>query len=268
MGEFQLQLKNIPNSDLDWEKTRTVNFGVDLGFWKSRFSLSAEYYIKYGDKVLYDRQLPLAYGIEKTYFNDSKLTNEGVELSLRGNVVKTKDWNFVLSGNVAFMRNKVKRPGYRDVYSSYLNGYSAFSGYPVGSFWSWNFKELGSNGMPIFDLGENTSYTKEELRSDPMKYLVHSGSKNPDIIGGFNVNLSYRNLSFNSSFAFALGAMKRLRTVYQKGQYTVTVPKFDANLPVEFVEHWRKFGDENITNKPGFLRPTESSACIHPWGNK
>ena len=266
VGEFQLQLRNIPNSDLDWEKTRTVNFGVDLGFWKNRFSLSAEYYIKFGDKVLYDRQLPLAYGVEKTYFNDSKLTNEGVELSLRGNVVKTKDWNFVLSANVAFTRNEVKRPGYRDVYLSYLNGYSAFSGYSVGSFWSWNFKELGSNGMPIFDLGENTSYTKEELRSDPMKYLVHSGSKNPDIVGGFNVNLSYRNLSFNSSFAFALGAMKRLRTVYQKGQYTVTVPKFDANLPVEFVEHWRKSGDENTTNKPGFLRPTESASCIHPGG--
>ena len=99
-----------------------------------------------------------------------------------------------------------------------------------------------------------------------MKYLVHSGSKNPDIVGGFNVNLSYRNLSFNSSFAFALGAMKRLRTVYQKGQYTVTVPKFDANLPVEFVEHWRKSGDENTTNKPGFLRPTESASCIHPGG--
>ena len=266
VGEFKLQLENIPNSELDWEKTRTVNVGVDLGFWRNRLSLSAEYYIKYGYKVLYQRNIPLLYGRETTYFNDSQLTNEGVELSFRGNAVKTKDWNLTVSGNISFTNNEVKRPGYREAYTSYLNGYSAFSGYSVGSFWSWNFKELGKNGMPIFDVGENKSYTKEELRDDPTKYLVYSGSKNPDIMGGFNVNLSYRNITLNTSFAFALGAHKRLREVYQKGNYTTTNPKFDANLPAEFVEHWRKLGDEKIMNKPGFLRPTENEYYVFPGG--
>ncbi|WP_082986882.1 MULTISPECIES: SusC/RagA family TonB-linked outer membrane protein [Butyricimonas] len=275
LGEFQLALDGLPNPNLDWEKTRTINLGLEIAVLKNRLSFTAEYYLKKGDKVLFNREAPLEYGVDKyrNYFNDSKLTNEGYEFSLRGVAVKTKDVTWSISTNISFNRNEIERNIRSESYSSYLSGSVAYPNRPVGSFWSWNFKGLNKDGLPVFDFGENSGYTKEELRLDAAKYLVYSGSKNPDVTGGFNTNLSYKNLSFSAKFSFALGAKTRLRPVYQGGTSSMDaakVPTFDQNLSSEFITHWRKQGDEAWTDKPGFLGPKNmnNNTYTHPGGSR
>ncbi len=268
VGEFRLQLQTIANTNLDWEKTETINLGVNMAFWKNRLAFSAEYFTKRGSKILYKRELPTEYGIESTYLNDSKIKNYGYEFSLRGTLIKNKNLNWSITTNIAYVRNRTHRSVLRESYTNYLAGRVAHPDKPVGSFWSWDFKGLGEDGLPIFDFAEDKGYTKDELVADPTKYLVYSGSKNPDVTGGIRTNISYRAFSFSAAFAYALGAKRRLATVYRSSSTYTKVPVFDANLPSDFIEHWRKAGDENHTNNPGFLRPGLNAYYTTPGGNK
>ena len=157
----------------------------------------------------------------------------------------------------------------KETTSNYLNGYVTRDDYPVGAFWSWNFTGLNpETGYPEFDFGDLSAYSTDQVKSDPSKYLVYSGRRNPIVSGGFGTSLSLYNFSFRASFAFNLGAKKRLRAVYSSNAVS-NGPAYYENLPSEFATHWRKPGDEKTINNPGFMRPTDGYSPYsysYPWG--
>lgn len=262
-GQFMLHIKSLPYPDLKWEKTYTINAGMELGMWDSRFSAVVDYYYKRGNNIIYSLEVPLEYGIGMSYMNGADMINWGVEVSATIIPIKTENLTWKISPNFSLNRNRVSRPMYSDSYMYYESGQVTRDDYAVGSFWSWKFKELNpENGLPEYDFSKAEGYTRAELNDDPTLYMNYSGCVNPDVTGGFSTALLWNNFSIKANFVYSIGAKKRLRRVYQ--QY-MTIPEYYTNLSSEFVDHWRKPGD--VTNKPGFLPANKNSAyCVIPSG--
>ena len=109
------------NPDLGWQKTDSWNFGVDLGIFKNRISLSADYYIKDIRDMLYQITLPANMGYKSGYTNVGSIRTKGVELELKTeNLSGALKWttNLILG----YSKNEVTDLGANStIYTGYSN---------------------------------------------------------------------------------------------------------------------------------------------------
>lgn len=138
---YTLSSSTMANPDLKWETTITRNLGVDFGVLGGRLSGTVEGYWNTTKDLLMNRTLPGITGFSSTYANIGQTSNKGVELSLNGTLVQTRDWGLSVSGNINFNRNNVDElaDGISGIYGSSWfssgspsNDYGFEVGRPVG----------------------------------------------------------------------------------------------------------------------------------------
>ena len=101
-------IASLSNSDLKWETTNTFNVGLDFSFLGSRLYGSIEAYQSKTENLLYDVSIPaINYGLTSMTTNIGSIGNKGVELTLTGVPVRTRDFSWTISGNFSLNRNKV-----------------------------------------------------------------------------------------------------------------------------------------------------------------
>lgn len=109
-----LSISRMANPNLEWEKTRAVNFGLDFGFLDDRFTGSLEVYNMYTEDMIMDKRLPNFSGFSNITTNLGEVQNVGVELTLNtGNILRDNfEWHtsFGLSHN----KNEIKHLYYED----------------------------------------------------------------------------------------------------------------------------------------------------------
>lgn len=100
---------SLANPNLVWEKTESVNAGMDVSFLKNRLDLSIEYYDMTTSDLLMNRLLPEITGFKNITSNLGELGNRGFEMTV--NTVNTEKRNFSWRSSLVFSfnRNKIKR---------------------------------------------------------------------------------------------------------------------------------------------------------------
>lgn len=96
---------NLANQDLEWERTREVNIGIDFGIVKNRIYGSIDLYNRNSDKVIFRRSLPRVTGFEGVFDNIGEVRNRGIELGINsvnldlGSLKWTTSVNFAKNDN-------------------------------------------------------------------------------------------------------------------------------------------------------------------------
>ncbi|HEY3390295.1 MAG TPA: SusC/RagA family TonB-linked outer membrane protein, partial [Prolixibacteraceae bacterium] len=152
---------NPYDKNIKWEETTTYNVGLDFGFLNNRITGSLDLYKRQTKDLL--NFIPIAAGSNFSNFlttNVGDLENKGVELSMSGLVVTTRDWNWNVGVNAAYNENKITKltktddPNYPGVDVGTIGGgvgntiQNQRVGFPVNSFYVFQ-QVYGSNGMPI-----------------------------------------------------------------------------------------------------------------------
>lgn len=107
-GKFGYLNTNLTNRNLRWEKSKSFEVGLDVGFLNNRFNLIFDYYNRITDDLLTDMALPGYTGFESIRTNLGALRNRGVELELRANIISNgKGFNWSMTANVASVGNKI-----------------------------------------------------------------------------------------------------------------------------------------------------------------
>ncbi|WP_138476592.1 SusC/RagA family TonB-linked outer membrane protein [Dyadobacter bucti] len=99
----------LANPNLVWEKTKSINLGMDVGLLKNRLDVSMEYYDMTTTDLLMNRLLPEITGFKEITSNLGELGNKGFEITI--NTVNTEKRNFSWRSSLVFSfnRNKIKR---------------------------------------------------------------------------------------------------------------------------------------------------------------
>lgn len=193
-------------SDLKWETTAQWNVGIDLSMFNSRLRVTADYYKKNTRDLLNTVSLPASTGYDTTIKNIGKMSNQGIELLVEGEVFQTKDFTWTLSANFALNRNKVvKLYGGKDVYGSrvglaYIEDFVNLirEGEPLGVFYT--YKEDG------YDEEGNLKYVDRDgngvLNNDD-KFIT--GDPNPDFTYGLNSDIRFKDFEFSFFFQGSQG---------------------------------------------------------------
>ncbi|MGY0037818.1 SusC/RagA family TonB-linked outer membrane protein [Pedobacter sp. NJ-S-72] len=204
------------NPDLKWESTSTTNIGLDFGLFGNRVTGSVDYYIKKTSDLIYSE-----YAVSTTqYFlptitaNVGKVKNTGIELSLNALVVKTNDFSWNTSPNIAHNKNVVETLSddfYKISYiqTAQLGGkgqsgnYSQIvqPGQPLGTFNLWNYAGKNEAGVSTYVNAAGQTIATQPLTSDAKV----AGNAQPKYIYGWSNTFTYKKLDFSFLIRGVLG---------------------------------------------------------------
>lgn len=182
---------NFPGG-LKPETVTGIEVGTELRFWNDRISFEATYYNQKSNDLLVVKPVAPSSGYQYEYTNAGSMRNQGVELALNIEVLKTKDWTINVGGNWARNVNKVLEVGTGVSEISLESGFSsmgsfAIVGQPYGVFYGtgWSRNAAGqilidADGYPIVD---------------PVSKNL--GNPNPDWLMGLNGNVSYKGFTLS-----------------------------------------------------------------------
>jgi len=204
------------NPDLKWESTATTNIGLDFGLFKDRITGSVDYYIKKTSDLIYER-----YEVSTTQFflptipaNVGKIKNTGIELSLNALVIKTEDFSWRTSPNIAHNKNVVETLS-DDFYKiasiptaqlggkgqSFLSSQVVMPGQPLGTFNLWNYAGKNAAGVSTYYNANGEVIATQPLTTDQKI----AGNAQPKLIYGWNNTFNYKNWDLNFLVRGVLG---------------------------------------------------------------
>ncbi|MFV0591441.1 MAG: SusC/RagA family TonB-linked outer membrane protein [Draconibacterium sp.] len=106
-GQTGFTMSTLPNPGLLWERSRTAEFGIDLGFVKNRYNLSLTYYDRLTKDKFADITLPSHSGISSYRSNNGEVQNRGLEIETDARIIAKKDWKWNVNIAAAYNVNKI-----------------------------------------------------------------------------------------------------------------------------------------------------------------
>ena len=214
-------ISQIGNKDLTWEKTYTTGVGVDASFWQNRLHATLDYYIKNTSNILYQVPVTGLVGVTSIWKNIGKMRNTGIEFTIGGDIIRTKDLTWNVTANISHNSNEL-----RDLYKQR----DANGNYVVKPVLISDGTSIAGTAQRILEIGEpvDTYYMKEWAGVNPEdgkpqwymddangnKVVTDSYSKasyykcgkaSPDVYGSFSTSLFYKNFDLQANFGYSLG---------------------------------------------------------------
>ena len=235
-GAFGVSLAREGNPDLKWETSIQTNFGIDLGLFENRITLSADYYnIDTEDLLAINRAQNAYLGTSDldVLSNVGAINNSGIEFSLTSNNINKNDFRWTTNFNIARNRNQIVElssgveilgsgtPGY----FAGGNTYILREGEAVGLFWGLDYQGIYQGGaIPegLAVLGSSLDGNDDAIPGEPLFAEVADeeglfdgvindrdrqiiGDPNPDFTFGLTNTFTYKNFDLNIFFQGAVG---------------------------------------------------------------
>lgn len=269
-SEHMIDINSAPNKKLRWEKTQSVNVGLDFSVLNQALNLSVDYYYRKGTDLIGKQMLPLETGFVSTNINWASMVNKGVEVSLSTRNVATKNFSWYTNLNFAYNNNKVLREAIPEAQTI-----PGREGYPVDAIFAIKTAGLDEEGYPLFYDKEGEKVTLKELYrlQDPfgLGFTVNSdvtpaeersfysyiGSQDTPYTGGLINTFSYKNWELTANLSFNLGGYVRTTPSYN-------FINFDRgqNVNSDILDRWTP---ENTNGRLPALITSEKQADEYYW---
>lgn len=269
-SEHMIDINSAPNKKLRWEKTQSVNVGLDFSVLNQAINLSVDYYYRKGTDLIGKQMLPLETGFVSTNINWASMVNKGVEVSLSTRNVATKNFSWYTNLNFAYNNNKVLREAIPEAQTI-----PGREGYPVDAIFAIKTAGLDEEGYPLFYDKEGKKVTLKELYrlQDPfgLGFTVNSdvtpaeersfysyiGSQDTPYTGGLINTFSYKNWELTANLSFNLGGYVRTTPSYN-------FINFDRgqNVNSDILDRWTP---ENTDGRLPALITSEKRADEYYW---
>lgn len=227
----------LPLLDLKWERSTTLNLGLDLGLFNNRVTVIGDYFVRDVEDKLANLTLPLWTGFSAITTNNGTLRNKGLELQINADVVKAGDFNWNVGLTYYSVRNFAhklpengvdkNRQGGTEIYdpatgeTKYVGGlqegervgYDVITAYVFDGVYQTQADIDEHDGRVVeFAVQKETRFLGDtrwkDLNGDNViNYLDRQviGRRTPDFTGGLTSDFSYKNFSLFVKTDFTVG---------------------------------------------------------------
>lgn len=212
---------NITNEDLKWESQKQWNVGFDLGVWRNRLQLTADFYYKRVDDMLLNVLIPSTSGYESAWKNAGSLENKGFDLQLTAHWINNRDFSWSTDFNFSLYRNKIlKLDGgqYQQFYDRGLNSKITSDvvlrvGQPVGVYYGYITDGVYNNATELANGYPGTNLREGELKVVDINGdgVIDSNDRvpiadvNPDHTGGIGNTIKWKGFDLYAFFRWTYG---------------------------------------------------------------
>ncbi|WP_316818782.1 SusC/RagA family TonB-linked outer membrane protein [Pedobacter nyackensis] len=235
------------NNQLRWEKTLNFNTGVDFGLFAGKLSGTVDYYIKRGEDIFSAIESDPTLGVSNLLTNNASVENRGIDLSLSSLNIRTRKffWKTQVTGSFNSSKVLKVKNTYRGFYNfTRAGGAENIEGHPMNSVLTLDYAGLNELGQPMVRDGNGNlvvlGYTPQV--DIPFSALKFAGTNDPKYA-----------LGFNNQFGFGNFSLSALMMYYGGHVALIAPPSVYGERPLNGIQNlWKKAGDENTTNIPGF----------------
>lgn len=178
--------------DLKPERTTSIEIGTELRLLKNRLSIDATYFTMDSRDQIVSAPVANSSGFSTYFTNIGLIRNRGVELLLRANLIKQKNFLWDITINASKQTGEVvEMPNYLKEITYYDNGVAALKvrqGSKIGDLWGFDYSRspdgqviIGANGLPVLD------QTQQKVMGNAL----------PDWLGGLTNTFTYKGLSLS-----------------------------------------------------------------------
>ena len=217
-------LRNLlPNPNLRWEITDEWNIGLDFSLLNDRFYGSVDAYYRYTDGALAPAPHMLESGMSLYYDNVIDVSNRGVEISLGGDIVRTRDCSLSSTVNLSLNRNRVESLNSAQLDDSYQD--LIVVGQPTGVVKGYVVDHIAQDISEVRELDAKAQaagyayyqggqlgvgdYIMKDTNDDgriTSDDRVVIASPEPKFFGGWNTRFRWKNLTLSVLFQYSVGS--------------------------------------------------------------
>lgn len=262
------------NSGIGWEKSYTWNFGLDFSLFNSRLNGTIEWYDTQTKDLLYMRAMPVTTGLTgwgwtlATWQNLGRTMNTGLELTLNSHNIKTKNFTWTTSFNIANQKDKIlELPGgdFRDNKLGWFfedESINSVYAYKYAGIWQESEAEEAllygaePGAVKIETVEQNGDGGIHKYNSNDMQVI---GTYSPKVTMGLNNSITYKN--FDAS-VYLIGRFgQTVRYDYYSGSAGVT-----ENQPAG-LDYWTTTNTDAYYYAPGLSFNPAPAACDYLAGD-
>ncbi|MDO6807169.1 TonB-dependent receptor [Zobellia galactanivorans] len=219
----------LPNPDLKWETTTTLNAGVDFRLFNNLFEGTLEYYKANTTDLLLDRSIAGTTGYNVIRFNVGELENRGLEASLTTNIIRKEEFRWSLG--TVFSKNKneiISLTGELDENGDPIDitdtyGRRLSVGQSINNIWLPQYDgiyqegdDIASSGNPLAQPGDVRVVDQDGNGQIDNRDNVFINA-DPDWYGSITNTITYKNFNLFADLYIVQGATK-LNTVLANGE--------------------------------------------------
>jgi TonB-linked SusC/RagA family outer membrane protein len=235
----------VYNPNLRWETIKPFNVGFDFGFFKNRLTVSADYYNKKTEDLIYNIPLSPSQGLANYVDNIGNLVNRGFEFAVNADIFKGErdQFNLTIGANMSTLHNEIT-----SLYGGDVN--TALQTIRVGEgAKTWYLRKWAgvdsSNGDPLWYINGVDGETTNDY--DKAKQAVQ-GSFLSKIFGGGNISMSYKGIGLDAQVTYGFGGKiydNWARYTMSDGEYTLSYPGYEDQL-----DYWTPSNPNAANPKP------------------
>jgi len=244
-GTAGLASNGLSNPYLQWELTKKLQFGLNLGFWKDRVLFSGNYYLNRSSNELQKYALPQTTGNTAILSNfPALIQNNGWELTLNTANIKKGDFAWSTGLNLTIPRNKLV--SYPDLATStYANLYVV--GQPVTIIKVYKYEGVNpTTGLYQFGSASGQATSSPNIATDATSWVNLA----PKFFGGLDNTFRYKGLSLDILFQF----VNQVGRNYIYGRFpgrflSSNYGVIEANQPTWVLNHWQASGENGLVQR-------------------
>ncbi len=201
-------VQRIPNPDLEWEKTRQFDIGIEFSLFDEIISMEVDYYNKLTEDLILGRPIPTSTGFSLITDNIGSVSNRGIDFMVTTRNISTENFLWATTLNFNYNKNRVESLGANDedIFPgpNWVAGSQTILrvGEPIGSF--WGYERLGTWGTDEVAAAAEVGAIPGEAKRSVEKTIIGNGL--PEITGSFINRFNFGNFDATIDLQFSYGA--------------------------------------------------------------
>jgi len=232
---------------LVWESNNSYDIGLEFGFFDQLFG-TVEFYHRVSDNLLFDVPLPLSSGLDSKTENIGTMFNQGIEISLSWDAIKTQKVRWNISANFTTLKNEFTKLPQEEIIDG---SKKLMEGRSIYDYWLREWYGVDpDDGMALYraedpDDADNRIVGSDTLTTDINNARYHyAGTAIPDLYGSFSSSLSAFGFDLSVMFTYQVGGLV-LDYNYQSAMSSGT---YGTGMSTDILDRWQQPGD--VTNVP------------------
>ncbi|SEW24919.1 TonB-linked outer membrane protein, SusC/RagA family [Chryseobacterium wanjuense] len=230
-GGSSLIQNKLSNPYVQWEETKKLSLGLDLGLFSDRILLTGNYFSNRSSNLIYFAQLPSTAGPRYLDVNlPAVVRNSGLEVLVNTVNISKKDFKWSSTFNITVSRNRLKR---FDDLSTSIYATDFVIGQPINILKAYAYRGVDSKDG-YYRYADQKGDLTDDPNADPANRTVVI-NRDPKFFGGFGNTISYKGIQLDFLFQFVKQVAPR---------YWPEIPGVNmVNQPASLLDRWQKPGD-------------------------